>query len=253
MKYSDPILEGHFRKRYKRFFADIRLSGDEPDVVAHVPNTGSLKGCLTENAPCRVTQNNNPARKLKYTLQMIKTPTSWVGVNTGISNDLVWEAFTSGKVNRWEHWDNGQREVKISANSRIDLVLWENSESAPCPTKRLSMSDLISGKFHFVEVKNVSLAEGGRALFPDAVTTRGQKHLVELMNLIKQGHSAEIVFTVQREDCLVFSPADEIDPEYGRLLRQAVKSGLVVSAYPCRLDKSGIQLNTSLPLKLDLK
>ncbi|MCB0365691.1 MAG: DNA/RNA nuclease SfsA [Bdellovibrionaceae bacterium] len=252
MKFSEPVLEGQFLKRYKRFFADVQLGGDDPEVVAHVPNTGSLKGCLAENAPCRVTHNDNPARKLKYTLQMIKTPTSWVGVNTGLSNDLVWEAFTSGKVKRWEHWDNGQREVKISDKSRIDLVLWENRDGAPSPTKRLSMADFMTSKFHFVEIKNVSLAEGGRALFPDAVTTRGQKHLEELMELIIQGHSAEIVFTIQREDCLVFSPADDIDPEYGKLLRQAVKQGLVVSAYPCRLEKSGIQLDTGQPLKLEL-
>ena len=252
MKFSDPVMEGLFRKRYKRFFADVQLTESDQEVVAHVPNTGSMKGCLAEDAPCRVTHNNNPQRKLKYTLQMIKTPSSWVGVNTGISNQLVWEAYTEGNIKKWDKWDFGQREVKITAKSRIDLVLWKKQTGGPTPDKRLSLSDFPGNRFHFVEIKNVSLAENGQALFPDAVTTRGQKHIQELVELIEKGHSAELVFTVQREDCQSFSPADDIDPEYGRLLRQAAEQGLEISAYPCHLDDSGIQLNTEAPLQLKL-
>ena len=252
MRFSDPVMEGLFLKRYKRFFADIQLMGPDQEVVAHVPNTGSMKGCIIEDAPCRVTHNDNPKRKLKYTLQMIKTPTSWVGVNTGLSNQLVWEAFTEGKVPAWEEWDFGQKEVKITPSSRIDLVLWKKRPDSPTPDKRLSISDFLTNKFHFVEIKNVSLASKDTALFPDAVTTRGHKHLCELMELMEQGHSAEMVFTAQREDCQHFSPADEIDPEYGRLLREAAKQGLKISAYPCHLDSQGISLNCSNPLQVRL-
>ena len=253
MKFSDPVMGGLFLVRYKRFFADIQLQGaNKNKVVAHVPNTGSLKGCLLEEAPCRVTHNNNPQRKLKYTLQMIKIPSCWVGVNTGLSNQLVWEAFIEGTVPKWDKWDFAQKEVKITAKSRLDLVLWKKQNGAPTPDKRLSPKSFTQSKFHFVEIKNVSLAEGNRALFPDAVTTRGHKHVKVLMDLMEQGHSAEIVFTVQREDCQVFSSADDIDPEYSRLLREAVQKGLQVSAYPCRLNRNGIQLIGDNPLKLKL-
>lgn len=252
MKFSEPILDGLFLKRYKRFFADVHLDGKRGAVVAHVPNTGSLLGCLEQNAPCRVSFHDVPDRKLKYTLQMIKTPTSWVGVNTGLSNDLVWEAYSSGQIKSWEDWDYGQREVKISPVSRVDLVLWKNHPDAPSPAQRLTMSEFVFNKFHFVEVKNVTLARDGRASFPDAETERGQKHLLELMTLLKQGHTAELVFTVQRDDCHSFAPADDIDPKYGKLLREAVQLGLIISPYACRLDRSGIELNAESKLKVDL-
>lgn len=252
MKFSDPILEGKFRKRYKRFFADVQLDPRRGSVVAHVPNTGSLLACLEENAPCRVSFHDVPDRKLKYTLQMIKTPTSWVGVNTSLSNGLVWEAFAAGRIAHWEKWDYGQREVKISPESRVDLVLWKNQADAPSPSQRLTPSEFSFNKFHFVEIKNVTFCRDGRALFPDAVTARGQKHLVELMTLMDQGHSAELVFTVQREDCSTFAPADDIDPHYGKLLREAARNGLVISVFGCRLDSSGIELVTEHQLKIDL-
>jgi len=253
VKFSDPIIDALFLKRYKRFFADVQLQGKgQKKVVAHVPNTGSLKGCLPKKAPCRVTYNDNPKRKLKYTLQMVKTPSSWVGVNTSLSNQLVWEAFTKGQLPKWNEWDFGQKEVKITAKSRIDLVLWKKQNKAPPPDKRLSAPDFILNRFHFVEIKNVSLAEGNRALFPDAITTRGHKHIQELMELIEQGHSAEMLFTVQREDCKVFSPADAIDQKYGRLLREATQKGLHLSVYPCRLNKNNIQLMGDMPLEIDL-
>lgn len=244
------LTEGLFLKRYKRFFADIQV-GDEV-VTAHVPNTGSLLGCLKENSPCLFSTSDDPKRKLKYTLQMIKTPDSWVGVNTGISNRLVWEAWEEGRIPSWQEYDSAQREVKLHDKTRIDMVLWKSLDGT-AKDKKISSKNFTDHSFHFVEIKNVTLGRNGVAQFPDAVTTRGQKHLQELMDLIDQGHTSELVFTIQREDCHSFSPADSIDPEYGRLLREAIKKGVKVSAYTCLLapEKIELQGQTSLAINCD--
>jgi len=234
MKFTDPVREGQFLKRYKRFFADVRL--DQEVVVSHVPNTGSLKSCLFADAPCVVTMSSDPKRKLKATLQFVRTPTGWVGVNTQLPNTLVYEAWENKTISHWREFSEARPEVKISADSRIDLVL--------------SRAD----RHHYVEVKNVTLTDGrGTAQFPDAVTTRGQKHLRELMQLREQGHGAEIVFVVQRQDCDSFAPADEIDPEYGRLIREAHDKGVLVSAYACDINPlAGVSLATHNAVKLRL-
>ncbi|MCB0363024.1 MAG: DNA/RNA nuclease SfsA [Bdellovibrionales bacterium] len=251
MNFESPLIEGRFCRRYKRFFAEIELPGGKL-VTAHVPNTGSLKSCLNPGSPCRLVEVKDPRRKLKFTLQMIKTQTSWVGVNTHLSNELGWEAFHQKKISHWETFDHGQREVKISQKSRIDLVLWKEGFNSPAPQKRLQISDFDKFSFHFVEVKNVTLAENSQALFPDAVSTRGQKHLKELMDLLRRGHSAEIFYTVQREDCLSFAPAQDIDPEYCRLLKEAIGYGLKATAVGCQINRKGITLDPDqcLPIKL---
>lgn len=239
MKFEEVAREAQFIKRYKRFFADVHLAGEV--VVAHVPNTGSLKTCLFEGAPCVVTESSNPMRKLKATLQFLRTPTSWVGVNTSLPNGLVFEAWELGKIAAWRDFSQAQREFKISKETRLDLVLARGEQ------------DLAERKnLHYVEIKNVTLAENGVALFPDAETTRGQKHLRELITLKNAGHGAEIVFVVQRQDCPEFGPADHIDAEYGRLLREAVAAGVSVNAYACDIDPLvGVALNPK-PLKLRL-
>ncbi len=247
MKFTEPLNEGQFLKRYKRFFADLKVNGQT--TTAHVPNTGSLKSCLEEGAPCRFSTSADPTRKLPHTLQMIKTSSGWVGVNTHLANDLVWEAWTLGLLPRWKDFDSGQREVKLHAKTRIDLALWKSSEDLPAGTK-LTPPLIEKSRLHFVEVKNVTLREGGLALFPDAVTERGQKHLKELMELVQKKHTAEILFLVQRDDCQAFAPADHIDPIYGKLLRQAIKAGVQISAYPCELKKEEARL---LPRLLPLE
>lgn len=231
MKFEEKVLEAKFIKRYKRFFADIHC----PDgvVVAHVPNTGSLKTCLFEGSACIATESANPARKLKATLQFLMTPTGWVGVNTSLPNTLVYEAWEQKWIPAWAEFTVAQREYKLSKETRLDMVL------ARCPDDLTKKRNL-----HHIEVKNVTYAEGSTAYFPDAETTRGQKHLRELMNLRQQGHGAEIVFVIQRQGCSQFAPADQIDPVYGRLLREAIKEGVVVSAYACDIDpQSGVSLN----------
>lgn len=239
MQFEEPIRQGEFLKRYKRFFADVRLNGEV--IVAHVPNTGSLKTCLFENCAAVWTESSNPARKLKATLQFLQTPSGWVGVNTSLTNDLVFEAWQEKVVPDWANFAAAKREFKISKESRIDLVL--------APTD----ADLEARKnLTYIEVKNVSLAENGVARFPDAVTERGQKHLRDLMALKASGANAEIVFVIQRQGCMSFTPADDIDPEYGRLLREAVKSGVEARAFICDIDPHiGVTINPAqLPILL---
>lgn len=227
MDYNTPLIDGRFLKRYKRFFADV-LIGDKK-VVAHVPNTGSLKGVCDQHHNCRVQPNDNPERKLKYTLEQVQTETSWVGVNTHRANELAWEAFLNKKIPHWRSFGDGAREVKISPETRLDLKL------------------VGAAREHFVEVKSVTLARSDSnkktALFPDAVTTRGQKHLIELLKLQKQGATAELFFVVQRTDCTKMDSADDIDPEYGRLLRECYREGVKISAYPVFLEKNRIELD----------
>lgn len=241
MRFSNQLQEGIFLKRYKRFFADIEFQGQT--LTAHLPNTGSLKSANNPGQPCLFSTTDNPERKLKYTLEMIKSPDgAWVGVNTSTPNTIMKETLQQvvgqGKSGpaaflAWSQFDEFKPEYKISSETRLDFMLKNKT----------------SEKLHFIEVKNVTLAENSVARFPDAVTERGQKHLRELMELMKQGHTAELVFTIQRDDCQSFAPADDIDPEYGRLLREAHKQGLVISPYVVSLSPHEVRLSEKkLPL-----
>ncbi len=246
MKFGIPLIEGVFVKRYKRFFADIMLGSET--VVAHVPNTGSMKGCNHPQSACLLSLAKNPERKLRYTLEMLRTPNTWVGVNTGTPPALVRELHASGLVPHWKDFNGFQSEVKINAQTRLDGALWKTSGHVKLKNGRLTE---LKPPLHFFEIKNVSLAVNSTAQFPDAVTERGQKHLQEMMTLMEQGFTCEMIYVIQREDCTEFSPADQIDPQYGRVLREAVNKGLRVSALPCRLSPTEIVLQaTSLPVKL---
>lgn len=239
MQFNEPVHEAIFLKRYKRFFADVRLENEI--WVAHVPNTGSLKTCIFPESPCVITKSLNPNRKLKATLQFLKTPTSWVGVNTALPNEMVYELWQGKLLNHWIKYGAVKREFKISKETRFDMAMAKTAKQLE------AQEDL-----HFVEVKNVTMAEEGVARFPDAVTTRGQKHLEELMRLLKKGHKSELVFVVQRSDCEVFAPADDIDPVYGKLLRQAIDAGVSVNAFACEIEiKKGVSIKPT-PLKLKL-
>jgi sugar fermentation stimulation protein A len=227
MKWPVPLQKGIFLKRYKRFFADIDLNGEI--VVAHVPNTGSLKTAAEPGQPCWVTPATNPERKLKYTLEAVQAKSgAWVGVNTSWPNQLIKEAFENKTFKHWNDYDHFQGEVKISAETRLDACL-KNSKK---------------DRLHYVEVKNVTMALENIAHFPDAVTERGQKHLRELMALQKKGHKVEIVFTVQRNDVKKFSPADHIDPAYGKLLREASGKGVIVTAALVNISEKSIELKS---------
>ncbi len=243
MKFSEKLHQGVFLKRYKRFFADLEWQGQT--VVAHVPNTGSMKGINNPGVACLFSESKNPERKLKFTLEMIQSPGgAWVGVNTSTPNTIVKEtlmsvvgqgAAVSGTFGLWGSFDGCIAEHKISRETRLDFALTKKN----------------SDKFHYIEVKNVTMAENGVAKFPDAVTERGEKHLRELMELVEQGHTAELIFTVQRNDCGSFAPADEIDPEYGRLLREAVSKGVRVTPLLVELTSEEVRLSeATLPLKI---
>lgn len=243
MKFVKKLQTGVFLKRYKRFFADVELQGQV--VVAHVPNTGSLKSVNIPHLACRVSETDNPERKLKFTLEMIQAPSgAWVGVNTSTPNAVIKEVLTHAVVEKriygdslkhWTKYSDLKPEYKISKETRLDFCLFNDVE----------------GPKHFIEVKNTTLAVETTAMFPDAVTERGQKHLKELMALIDQGHSAEIIFTIQRGDCDSFAPADDIDPEYGRLLRQAQVHGVKITPVVLEVEEDSIEFKGRvLPLKL---
>lgn len=236
MQYQSPLIEGQFLNRYKRFFSDVEIieNGKHKKVVAHVANTGSLRGICDTSTPCRLAYHNNPERKLKYSLEQIQLDTSWVGVNTRIANDLVAEAFEIKLLKHWHHLVDMQREFKLSKETRLDFRFID-----------------AKNRLHYVEVKSVSMAVGKTAQFPDAPTTRGQKHLKELIELVKAGHSAEIFFVVQRTDAREFSPAEQIDAKYAELLLLAKRSGVHISAHTVELSETAAKL-ASKPLKIKL-
>jgi sugar fermentation stimulation protein A len=223
------LTSGTLVKRYKRFLADVRLdSGDL--VTAHCANSGTMKECSEPGRPVYLSFHDNPKRKLKYTWEMIKMPTSLVGVNTMVPNRLVKKAIEDGLVEQLKGYENVKAEVKVSDRSRLDLLL-TNKDKEKC----------------FVEVKNCTLVKDGLASFPDAVTTRGRKHLVELQKLVKEGNRGIIFFLVQRMDAKAFTSADNIDPVYGKELRKAKNSGVEIIVYDVIIDLNGIVLGKKIP------
>jgi sugar fermentation stimulation protein A len=246
MDFERPLVEGKFLKRYKRFFADVELQGET--VTAHVPNTGSLKSCNNPGSHCWMSRSGDPKRVLKFTLEAIQSEGHWVGVNTSWPNKLGVEVFKQHQLPHWAKYDSFQQEVKINDQSRIDLVLWSSKES---DTTKWKVDDFKKAQpVHFVEIKNVTLKVGAAAQFPDAVTERGQKHIEELSELIARGFTAEMLFIVQRTDVEYFEPAREIDPEYARLLNEAHKEGLAITALCFEFSKKGLHLAKVLPIRL---
>lgn len=232
ISFGQPNLQGKLIKRYKRFFADVELDGQI--VTAHVPNTGSLKTALFPGETCFISPAHDPERKLRFTLEAVSNPDGVIiGVNTQWPNKIVYKLWNQKQIPHWENFDQCHPEFKITKETRFDF----------------KMSNSHSGKEHFVEVKNVTyLNSSGQAQFPDAVTDRGQKHLKELMRLKSEGHSAEVVFIIQRNDASSFGPCDDIDPEYGRLLRVAQKSGVLITPLKFEITSSGIQFKEILNL-----
>ena len=231
MRFPFRLIRGTLVQRYKRFLADVRLEDDEI-VTAHCTNTGSMIGCKEPGSKVYISRSENLNRKLLYTWEMIKTDGRWVGINTLHPNKLVAEAVESELITELSGYRSIRREVKVSAHTRLDLCLEGNNGSC------------------FVEVKNVTLAANGTAAFPDAVSDRGTRHLQELMRLKRQGHRAAMVFVIQRSDCQNFRPADEIDSEYGRWLRRAVKAGVEVLPYAAKVTAREIVLTGRIAMTL---
>lgn len=231
MKLPEPMHHGILLKRYKRFLADIRLR-DGTEITAHCPNTGRMKGCDIPGSPVILSRSNNPKRKLPFTWELVKTNDTWVGINTHLPNKLVIEAITEEKIPGLTGFKQLRREVPYAENSRIDILL--ENDARKC----------------YVEVKNVTLAIGGAAAFPDAVTKRGQKHLRDLMQMVKSGHRSVIFFLINRGDVTRFTPADDVDPVYGKLLREAVKFGVEALACQTLITPPIIKVAHPVPILL---
>lgn len=230
MKFSD-LRPGRLIKRYKRFLVDVE--GEDGTVLtAHCPNTGSMRGCAAPGNPVLLSESMNPKRKYPFTLEMIQVDGFWVGVNTSRTNHLVREAIENGVVEELDRVDTIRPEVRIPTGSRLDFLLTRGEEKI------------------FIEVKNCTLAEEEIAMFPDAVTSRGTKHLEELIDLRQQGHKAVIFFCIQRMDCQTFSPAAHIDPLYARTLARAARKGVMVLAYQATVQPDEIRILRKLPVKI---
>lgn len=235
MKFPDPLIHGRLIKRYKRFLTDVELD-DGSVVVAHCANSGSMESVKEPGAEVWLSPARNPDRKLKFTWEMIRIGETLVGINTSLPNYIVSEAIESGKVSELTGYASLRREVKYGKNSRIDILL-EDEAKPNC----------------YVEVKNTTMRRdlaGGPAEFPDAVTSRGAKHLVELSDMVKEGHRAVMFYLVQREDADAFTVADDIDPTYAEELAKAMKAGVEVVCYACSLSPEEISVTRPLPVEL---
>lgn len=232
MRILLPTVRGRLIRRYKRFLADVELESGEV-LVAHCPNTGSLRGCCEVGSPVVLRDSQNPKRKLRYTLQTIQVAETWVNVDTGLPNPMVADAVAAGDVPALRGYSSIRREVPYGKNSRIDLLL-EKPRGARC----------------YVEVKATTLTSGDQARFPDAVTERGRKHLIELIDMVAEGHRAVMFYVVSRADVRSFAPADDIDPVYGQTLRQAMDAGVEALAYSTDVQPKSFELGKRLPIRI---
>ncbi len=230
-RYPEPLISGRLVRRYQRFLAEVDLDHGRR-VTAHCPNSGSMLGCLADNAPVRLSHHPAPQRRTAYTWEMIRIGGTWVGVNTGLPNKLVAEAARQRALPPFADALAVRPEVPLAPGVRLDLLV---------ERKRGPL---------WVEVKNVTLVEGGLARFPDAVTARGAKHLREMRALTARGQAAAMVYLVQREDAETFSPARDIDPSYARELELALADGVEAWVVQARVAPSGVRLWRTLPLDL---
>ena len=232
MNFENKIISGLFVKRYKRFFADIKLKNKT--VTAHCANSGSMMGLLNKNNKVWITKSNNKKRKLKYTLQVIEDKNSKVGVNTHLANKIVNHALEKNLINTFSKKVKIKSEQVFGSNTRFDFYLEDKNTKI------------------FLEVKNVTLKRKDKtAEFPDSVTSRGTKHLNELMNAVKKGFKAYLLFVVQRNDCDRFEIAKDIDPVYSETLIKAVKNKVKILCYDCKFSPKGITINNKIKFQIN--
>ena len=231
MIFEKTLIPGELIKRYKRFFVDVKIKNKT--ITAHCPNTGSMMGLLDKGNQIWLSKSENPNRKLNYTLQIIEVKNSKIGINTHLTNKIVLDALQSNYIDIFKNAEKIQREVKFGENTRFDFLINKNNK-----------------KF-LIEVKNVTLCrKKGLAEFPDAVTSRGLKHIKELLKAKSQGYEVFLLYVVQRNDCNRFEIAEDIDPEYCELLKKAVKKKLNVLCYDCKITSKGIELNRKIKFKI---
>ena len=230
MNFENKLISGQLVNRYKRFFVDVKI--DKKIVTAHCPNTGSMQGLLKKGNKVWLTKSNDPKRKLKYTLQIIESNGSKVGINTHLTNKIVFDALINNQIKNFKAVDI-KPEVKFGSNTRFDFLITES----------------ISKKF--IEVKNVTLSRTNKlAEFPDSVTLRGAKHINELLKAKARGYDVYLIFVIQRDDCNQFSIARDIDPKYADLLSEAVKKKLNILCYDCKFSPNGIKLNKQIKINI---
>jgi len=213
----EKLIKGKLIKRYKRFLADIILENGE-EITAHVPNSGAMTSCIEENCDVWVTFHDNPKRKLKYTLELTKMGKELICTNTGVANKIAIEAIENKTIKELQGYSSLKPEQKYGEKSRIDILL-ENANQK-C----------------YVEVKSVSLKIEDNLAFPDAVTTRGTKHLNELKTMVEQGHRAVMLYVIQRTDNLPFRLACEIDKKYCEAFKEVTKQGVEVLVYQSNIN-----------------
>lgn len=236
MKFDTPLLEGTLVNRYKRFFADVRLTSGEV-VTAHCANSGSMLSVKEPGARVWLSPASNPERKLRYTWEIIEVYGGLVGINTSHPNRIVAEAIAAGEIKELKGYASLKREQKYGKNSRIDILL-ESPGKPAC----------------YVEVKNVTLKRTAGAdhpaEFPDSVTERGAKHLIEMTDMVKAGARAVMFYLVQRGDCKRFTVAADLDPTYAKGLKTALAQGIEAVCYGCEVTPDDITITRALTLDL---
>jgi sugar fermentation stimulation protein A len=227
MKFKKKLLQGTLIKRYKRFFVDIKYQ--DRTITAHCPNPGSMMGLLDKGNGVSFSKSDNLKRKLKYTLEMVEVDKTLVGINTQLTNKIVLEALNQKKIKSLIKFNNIKTEVKFSDKTRFDFLIFNNNKKC------------------FLEVKNVTLVrEKEIAEFPDSITSRGTKHLKELISAKKKGFESYILYLIQRENCGSFKIAKDIDKEYKTVFTEALKNGVKVLCYDCKLNNEEIKLNNKI-------
>jgi sugar fermentation stimulation protein A len=229
MEFTKSLKKGKLIKRYKRFFVDVKL--DNKVVTAHCANTGSMKGLLEEGNDVYLTPNNDPKRKLKFGLEIIKTRKNLVGVNTHLANRIAEHGLNNNLVKELKNNDLIKPEVFFNKETRFDFLIEKNKQKS------------------FVEVKNVTLFRNeNTAEFPDAITARGSKHLLTLIDAIKKGYKTYLLFLVQIQNMENFKIAKDIDPEYYENYLLAKKAGVNFLAYRCSISSKKIFIDKKLKI-----
>ena len=227
MKFEKKLLQGTLIKRYKRFFIDIKYKNKT--ITAHCPNSGSMMGLLEKGNNIFFSTSDNPKRKLKYTAEIINTKKGLVGINTHLANKIVLEALKLKKIKQLIKFNKIKTEVKFSDNTRFDFLISNSKKKC------------------FLEVKNVTLSrENTLSEFPDSITSRGTKHLNELVKAKKKGFESYILYLIQREDCGSFKIAKDIDQEYKIAFDEALNKNVNILCYDCKLSKKEIKINKQI-------
>ena len=235
MRYEPPLIPATLIRRYKRFLADVILESGK-EITVHTPNTGSMMGCSDSGSRIWLRDSNNPKRKYRYSWVITENSDGvLIGVDTALPNALVSEAIQNGTISELQNYAEIKQEVPYGReSSRIDLLLTA-PDKPDC----------------FVEIKNVTAStEKGVAIFPDAVTKRGTKHLRELIEVVKEGERAAIFFCIQRTDARIFRPASEIDHEYSTTLKKAVEMGVEALAYRAEISDEGVELKAPVLIQI---